>query len=338
MNTGIDSWECAYGENGWQVPAQFLPEKTEDLLAIGRFALLEGSPLSYNNLIELDRQLQTITHIAAAFELAGGIPAIALGTKHGNACGAGVAGRPVAATQLMLTGDRRAIFGGCVMLGFGVDAEVATVLASHASEGRRLLDLVAAASFSDEAIEILARKHGKCRVLANPALGALSGASLDTGLLRRRVRGGVLEQPNYTFVLDLSDPAVERVGTLSSSQERDLLLAWAIGSTSNSNTTTLVRDGQLLGNGTGQQDRVGSCALAVTRARGAGHDVTGAVAYSDSYFPFPDAPQTLIDAGVTALFCTTGSVRDDTVRETLGDGGVAVAQLPDRDARGFFGH
>ena len=99
-----------------------------------------------------------------------------------------------------------------------------------------------------------------------------------------------------------------------------------------------MRDGQLLGNGTGQQDRVGSCALAVTRARAAGHDLDGAVAYSDSYFPFPDAPETLIDAGVRAIFCTTGSVRDEIVRQTLRDGGVAVAQLPDREARGFFGH
>ena len=46
----------------------------------------------------------------------------------------------------------------------------------------------------------------------------------------------------------------------------------------------------------------------------------------------------LIDAGVVALFCTTGSLRDDVVRATLTDAGVALAQLPDRAARGFFGH
>jgi phosphoribosylaminoimidazolecarboxamide formyltransferase / IMP cyclohydrolase len=131
---------------------------------------------------------------------------------------------------------------------------------------------------------------------------------------------------------------VERFGTLERRQESDLLLAWAVGATSNSNTTTLVRNGQLIGNGVGQQDRVGGCSLAVTRARDAGHEVTGAVAYSDSYFPFPDAPQVLIDAGVGAIFCTSGSVRDEIVLEAMLDAGVAVARLPDRDARGFFGH
>jgi phosphoribosylaminoimidazolecarboxamide formyltransferase/IMP cyclohydrolase len=328
---------CAYGENAWQAPAQLVHDETDDPLAIGRFEQLEGSAPSYNNLIELDRQLQTLTHIAAAFDVAGdGVPAMAIGTKHGNACGAAVAGSALAATQLMLTGDTRAIFGGCVMLGFAVDETVADALVNHASEIRRLLDVVAAPAFTEEAIELLARKQGKCRILANPALRSLDRGSLDILPRVRPVRGGRLEQPNYAFVLDLAD--TERFGTLTASQERDLLLAWAVGSTSNSNTITLVRDGQLLGNGVGQQDRVGGCALAIMRARDAGHDIAGAAAYSDSFFPFPDGPQLLVDAGVSAVFCTSGSVRDDVVRQAFIDGGVALAQLPDRDARGFFGH
>jgi len=334
-----DPWQCAYGENAWQTPARLVHEETDDPLALGRFALLEGLAPSYNNLVEIDRQLQTITHIAAAFDVAGnGVPAVAVGTKHGNACGAAVASTPVEATRLMLTGDTRAIFGGCVMLGFVVDEEVADALLNHASEARRLLDTVAAAAVTDGAIDLLARKQGKCRVLANPALGDLGRRSIDTAPRRRQVRGGVMEQPNYTFILDLADPAVRRFGTLTRAQERDILLAWAVGSTSNSNTVTLVRDGRLLGNGVGQQDRVGACALAVTRARDAGHDTAGAAAYSDSYFPFPDAPQVLIDAGVRAIFCTSGSVRDDIVLQAMLDAGVGVVQLPDREARGFFGH
>ncbi len=332
-------WICAYGENAWQVPARLVHDETDDPLAISRFSLVEGSAPSYNNLVELDRQLQTITHMAAAFDVAGGpVPALAVGTKHGNACGAAAAASPVEATRLMVTGDTRAIFGGCVMLGFAVDAEVADALVNHASPSRRLLDTVAAATFTDEALELLARKHGKCRVLANPALGGLDRSSLDTVPRRRQVRGGALEQPNYTFVLDLAGPDLQRFGTLSPDQERDLLLAWAVGSTSNSNTVTIVRGGQLLGNGVGQQDRVGGCELAVKRARDAGHDIGGAVAYSDSFFPFPDAPRVLVDAGVSAVFCTSGSVRDEVVLQAMVDAGVSVAQLPDRQARGFFGH
>jgi phosphoribosylaminoimidazolecarboxamide formyltransferase / IMP cyclohydrolase len=334
---------CAYGENAAQAPAALLVTDLDDPLALGRFAQLEGSALSYNNLAELDRQLQTITHMAAAFDrpdAEGASVSLALGTKHGNACGAAAAATPADAIRRMLEGDLRAIFGGCVLLGFAVGAEEAELLISHAVEApaRRLLDLVTAASFSDEAVEILARKHGKCRLLANPALATLGRASLDAGPRTRPVRGGVLEQPNYTFVLDLDAPEIEATAPLSDAQRHDLLLAWAVGATSNSNTITLVRDGALIGNGVGQQDRVGCCALAIARATDAGHAIAGAVAYSDSFFPFPDAPQTLIDAGVSAVFSTSGSVRDDLVRQTFVDAGVPLVQLPDRAARGFFGH
>lgn len=337
---------CAYGENAAQAPAALLVSDLDDPLALGSFTQVEGAALSYNNLAELDRQLQTITHMAAAFDrseaeadAAAAPRALALGTKHGNACGAAATAATAEAIKKMLDGDPRAIFGGCVMLGFAVGAEEAELLTGHGMDGgRRLLDLVTAASFTDEAIELLARKHGKCRLLANPALGTLSRASLDTTPRTRPVRGGVLEQPNYTFVLDLDAEAIEATAPPTDAQRDDLLLAWAVGSTSNSNTITLVRDGALIGNGVGQQDRVSCAALAITRATDAGHATAGAVAYSDSFFPFPDGPQTLIDAGISAVFSTSGSVRDDAVRQTFLDAGVPLVQLPDKVARGFHAH
>ena len=329
-----ESFPCAYGENAAQAPAGLSAAETTDPLALGRFELLEGSAPSFNNLVDVDRQLQTITHMAAAFDGRG--LALAVGSKHGNACGAAAAATPAEAIQRMLEGDPRAIFGGCVMLGFAVGAEEAELLLHHASPTRRLLDLITAASFSDEAVEVLARKHGKCRLLANPALGSLDRDSVDTAPRQRYVRGGMLEQPNYTFVLDLGE--AEMTGELTDAQRDDLRLAWAVGATSNSNTITLVRDGALIGNGVGQQDRVSCCALALTRAKDAGHAIAGAVAYSDSFFPFPDAPETLLEAGVSAVFATSGSVRDDQVREAFAKAGVAFAQLPDKLARGFYGH
>lgn len=335
-----DGIECAYGENAWQAPARFVAAPdADDPLGLPRFELVDGSAPSYNNLAEIDRQLQTVTHIAAAFDVAGAAQTrIAVGTKHGNACGAAAGSDATLALQQMLMGDPRAIFGGVVMVNFEIDAAAAEVLLRYETPVRRLLDVVVAPAFGEAAVEALARKQGKCRLVANPALGALGRASLERGPRRRHVRGGYLEQPNYTFVLDLAAPEVTGSGELDEAASRDLLLAWAVGSTSNSNTVTLVRDGQLIGNGVGQQDRVGGCELAIARAAAAGHATAGAVAYSDSFFPFPDGPERLIEAGVRAVFCTSGSVRDDEVRRTFTDAGVHLVQLPDRSARGFFGH
>ncbi len=321
-----------YGENAWQAPAALYRTGGDDELALARFELVDGSAPSYNNWVDVDRMLQTITHVAAGFEHSfGSVPAIAIGVKHGNACGAAVGKEPVAAVKKMVMGDPRAIFGGLVMLNGMVDAALAEALLHHGVEtGRRLLDGVIAAGFTAEAIELLGRKGGKCRLLQNPALAKLSAKSLDAAQRWRYVRGGFLAQPNYTYVIDAAD--------FAPADAQDLVLAWAIGSTSNSNTVTLVQDGQLLGNGVGQQDRVGCCELAIKRATDAGHSVRGAAAYSDSFFPFADGPMVLADGGVRAILATSGSVRDDEVRAACAERKVAFYTAPDQEARGFFGH
>jgi phosphoribosylaminoimidazolecarboxamide formyltransferase/IMP cyclohydrolase len=129
-----------------------------------------------------------------------------------------------------------------------------------------------------------------------------------------------------------------KIGQLTPEEEENLLLAWAIGSTSNSNTVTLVKNGCLIGNGVGQQDRVGGCVLAVRRARDANHETSGAFAYSDSFFPFADGPEVLNEAGVRAIFASSGSVRDSEVQDSCRDKDMVLYLIPDKVGRGFFGH
>ena len=202
--------------------------------------------------------MQTMTHTGAGFEKNfSKVPEIAIGAKHGNACGAAFAENEIEAIDKMLQGDLRAIFGGSVMLNFNVDEKIAEELIhKYAGEGRRLLDIVAAPSFSTEAVEILSRKKGKCRILVNPAILKAGLSSLDSTSKFRYVRGGFLTQPNYTFVPNLSDR--KKDAPLSDKGIQDIILAWAVGCTSNSNTITIVKDGRLYGNGVGQQDRVGA--------------------------------------------------------------------------------
>lgn len=329
---------CKYGENAWQAPAALYTVKSDDPLALDKFELVAGTPPSYNNLCDLDRLLQTITHMVAGFALSTvGDPAgFAVGVKHGNACGAAV-GYPKAALTGMIDGDPRAIFGGLVMTSWEVDEELAEILLTHrVDHGRRILDGIAAPSFTEGAIKMLGRKGDKCRFLANPALGQMTAASLDARPRHRQVRGGFLRQPNYTFVPNL----MALIGGHAADFHlwRDLTIAWAVGSTSNSNAITLAANGKLLGNGVGQQDRVGAAELAIKRARDAGHETRGAKVYSDSFFPFTDGPLVLAEAGVETIFATSGSVNDNAVRAACEQLGVRFVTLPDAEARGFFGH
>lgn len=359
---GKKNLECAYGENAYQKPASLYEnldkEISGDKLAIHNWQLVAGSPLSYNNICDLDRMMQTMTHIGAGFEKNfSKVPHITIGAKHGNACGVGVSPKlnlgdlgEIESVDKMLEGDLRAIFGGSVMLNFNVDERIAEELIHKYSgigkdglPSRRLLDIVAAPSFSTEAIEILSRKKGKCRLLTNPAILKAGLSSLDTAKRFRYVRGGFLEQPNYTFVPEIKD--------------KNVLLAWGVGSTSNSNTITLVKDGRLYGNGVGQQDRVGAAKLAIFRADDAAAfannlgaelpsgssapkfaDLSNAVAYSDSFFPFIDAVEVLANRGIKTIFSTSGSVNDEKIIEFCKSKNVNLIMLPDSEARGFYQH
>ncbi len=332
--------ESKYGENAWQVPAGFL-NGGGDELSVSNFKLMAGQSPSYNNLADVDRLLQTITHIAAGFDTNfGKVPRIAVGVKHGNPCGAAVAEYPTDAIKKCLEGDLRAIFGGVIMVNFEIDDDLAEVLLTHKMpEGqRRLLDGIIAPSFSTSAIEMLKRKGDKCRFLVNKALGAANKSSLDQHTRFRYVRGGFLKQPNYNFILDFTSSSLNVSGSLSPGKQKDLLLAWAVGSTSNSNTVTLAKEGQLIGNGVGQQDRVSCCELAIKRAKDAGHNIENSAAYSDSFFPFTDGPKVLIEAGIKTIFATSGSVRDEEVKNFCKEHQATLVMLPDSMARGFFGH
>lgn len=82
---------CKYGENAWQTPAALLSRATDGPLALDKFKVVAGAAPSYNNYCDLDRLLQTMTHVAAAFDVnRGKVPYIALGCKHGNMCGAAI--------------------------------------------------------------------------------------------------------------------------------------------------------------------------------------------------------------------------------------------------------
>jgi phosphoribosylaminoimidazolecarboxamide formyltransferase/IMP cyclohydrolase len=337
---GEPGLECKYGENGYQTPAALYSSGTDDPLALDRFEVIQGTAPSYNNLCDLDRLLQTATHIAAGFDVnLGSVPSIAVACKHGNPCGAATGKNAEKVAKQALEGDLRAVFGGLVLLNFEVDEKIAEVLMTHKmSDGaRRLLDGIIAPAFTEGAAGMLERKGDKCRLMVNPALAKLNRGSLDAARRFRYVRGGFLAQPNYTFVPQLDADHVEREGG-GEGLTRDMILAWAVGSTSNSNTVTLVRERMLIGNGVGQQDRVGGCKLAVMRAADAGHDTRGAIAYSDSFFPFVDGTAELADAGITAILATSGSVRDQEVKDFCREKEITLFLYPDSQGRGFFGH
>jgi len=74
-----------------------------------------------------------------------------------------------------------------------------------------------------------------------------------------------------------------------------------------SNAIAVARDGQSLGIGAGQMNRVGSARIALAAA---GERARGAVLASDGFFPFDDTVRLAAAEGITAVIQPGGSVRD----------------------------
>ena len=107
----------------------------------------------------------------------------------------------------------------------------------------------------------------------------------------------------------------------SEAEWSELLFAWKVCKHVRSNAIVLGRDLATIGIGAGQMSRVDSVRLAIEKSRS---DIGGSVMASDAFFPFADAAQIGLDAGVTAVIQPGGSIRDPDVVAAVDAAGAAM--------------
>lgn len=303
-----------YGGNPAQAPAGFYRTPgNDDPLALHRFKVVGGTKLNYNDYCDLDRLIQTLRRIEAVFRLNWGGAGlnIMVGIKRGSLCGAAIGIGEQSETEIarkVALGDKLAMFGGWIIANFGISDTTALALVKAGMEDSSVVQKfggVVAPSFGCNVKDSLRRSGRTCRLMTNPALGR--SIEFDASPRIKQVCGGLMVQPNYTFVPKFDD--MEIYGERDKGLEVNLALAWAICCTSSSDTITLVNDGMLIGNGAGQPTRVGASKLAIERARSTGHmdKIRGAVAWSDSFFSYVNAAEVLFNNGIAAIFTTSGS-------------------------------
>ncbi len=128
------------------------------------------------------------------------------------------------------------------------------------------------------------------------------------GLSLRVIDGGYLVQTPDEVSVDRSEWQVVTKVAPTDAQWADLELAWRVVAKVTSNAIVLVKDGQAVGIGCGQQNRRDAGRLAGEKA--AGRAAGGAYA-SDAFFPFPDGLDGAIEAGAATVIQPGGSIRDD---------------------------
>jgi phosphoribosylaminoimidazolecarboxamide formyltransferase/IMP cyclohydrolase len=302
-----------YGENPHQPAARY--RRPGASVADGPFATgeppLQGKALSYNNVLDASA--------AAALGRALDGPACVI-VKHMNPCGAAERTTLREAWDAALAGDPVSAFGGVVALTRTVDAETAEGLASL------FLEVVVAPGFDDAARAILAEKSN-LRLIVDPVLGSEAASVVPHPLGSLRTTGGAVLVTAPDTRRD--DPSTWRVVTSrppSDGERRDLDLAWRLCRGVTSNAIVLVRGGRLVGFGSGQTSRVDAARQAVEKARAiSGPDsLAGAACASDAFYPFPDAVEVCLEAGVSAFVQPGGSVRDAEVIAAADRAGAAM--------------
>ena len=298
-----------YGENPHQ-PAHAERDRSGEASVLDA-EQLHGKPLSYNNLLDA----------SAALELAGNLARIA-GTpaavvvKHTNPCGAAAAGSMAEAARVALAGDPLAAYGGIMVASHEIDGPTADVLAGDDA----FLEVIAAPAFSAEALERLRGRWKNVRLLAFGELRAPG----DGTTIARQVPGGRLVQARDLRLLTL-DELTHAAGPEPDDATRSAaLLLDQVGRALWSNAVCLGRVTEgggfgLVGVGAGQVDRVTASRIAAEKA---GEAAAGAIAFSDAFFPFPDGPELLIDAGVRTIVHPGGSKRDELTFELCERHGV----------------
>ena len=286
--------DLRYGENPHQKAAVYSDGSNR---GIANARQLQGKELSYNNLVDLD----------AAWELCREFdePMCAI-IKHTNPCGAATGPDIVTAYRRALDADPVSAFGGVIGINQEIDEAAAEEIA------KLFVEAIAAPSYSQAAL-------ARFGVKKNLRLLQVKAAQPKTVL--KQVSGGMLLQDADVHTLTSSDLKIATKRQPTQEEMAALLFAWKICKHVKSNAIVYARNGQVVGVGAGQMSRVDSCKIGAAKAV---LPLSGTVAASDAFFPFPDGVKEIAKAGATAVIQPGGSVRDNEVVEAADKLGLAM--------------
>ena len=316
-----------YGENphqkGW-----FEPDSNIDPLAIQNFNQIQGKELSFNNYLDIDAAVFALSQVG------GKKPACVI-IKHTNPTGFSVKESIENVYEsAWYEGDPLAAFGGVIGLNRSINENLAKQMLVGKNKERKFFEVLLAPSIDKDALKLLAtRKY--LRVLINPALKNPK-PSINRDF--KKIRGGILYQDSDVNEIREKNLKVVTKKKPTKKQIKDLLFAWKAVKLCKSNAVSLVKNQTLIASGVGQQDRKESCKIAVMKARDLSRGKSkstplDSVAASDAFFPFPDGPRILIDAGVKAIIQPGGSVRDQETINLCNKKGISMVFTSTRSFR-----
>jgi phosphoribosylaminoimidazolecarboxamide formyltransferase / IMP cyclohydrolase len=334
--------DLRYGTNPHQPAAYYKPIAVKT--PIGDMEILKNgkSGLSQTNLEDISYAL----NIVKFFD----IPACAV-MKHVNPSGSAVQREGESLKDVYIKArdcDPRAAFGSVIAFNVEVNKETAEEIMGS------FVECVVAPSVTDEALAVFNDNETykinksvrilKCgnikdfpRYIGEADKSHQSVKVLADGSL-------IIAEPLLTNLKSVEDmkPAEsenKRAGkqvsekSVTQGQLNDLLAAWYININVRSNGVVIMKNGQTLSVGTGEQDRVGAVEQAIWKfeQKYEGKEtLQDSVMSSDGFFPFEDGVEVAAKAGITAIISPAGSLRDADVIKRANELGVALVHAPER--------
>ena len=285
-----------YGENPHQKAYHYVQDNNESY-ALQNAVQLHGKEMSYNNIQDASAALDILSEFDETTCVA---------VKHMNPCGVATGNSVFEAYSRAYEADPVSIFGGIVAVNGKVDKETAEKMHNI------FLEIILATDYDEEALEILTKKK-------NLRIYKLSEKNNNHEQQIKSVRGGILVQDFNDNLADEYESVTEK--KVDESQQRDIEFGLKVVKHVKSNAIVVVKDGQTLGIGAGQMNRVGSCKIALEQA---GEKARGAVLASDAFFPMRDSADIAADYGITAIVQPGGSIRDQESIDACNEKGVAM--------------
>jgi len=249
---------------------------------------LHGKVLSYNNYSDADSAINILKEFSKPTFIS---------LKHKNPCGIGCDDNHYNAWRKAYEGDKTSIFGGIIATNVPISEKIAEEI------NNLFIEIVIAPKFSDIALKILKQKKN-IRILTLKL-----EKNLNNNKKINSINGGLLIQ-DEDVISGYDTLKLVSKTNYNCTYLNDIKMALKIVKHLKSNAICVVQNGQLMGIGTGQVNRVNAVKHALDWNK---DKLNNAVLASDAFFPMPDSIEIISKYNVVSIVQPGGSIKDEII-------------------------
>lgn len=290
--------DLRYGENPHQKAGFYQNSLIGYSIASGE--QLHGKELSYNNIQDANAALEILKEFSESTVVA---------VKHMNPCGVGSGENISIAWERAYNADSVSIFGGIIASNRTITKEVAEKISEL------FLEIVIAPDYEEEAFSIIAQKKN-IRIMK-----LTTNQKTKNTKKCMSVMDGMLIQDGDQSYLDKDNVVCVTENKPTDQELNDLLFTWKVVKHVKSNAIVIGKNGQTIGIGAGQMNRVGAAKIALEQGK---EFSKGAVLASDAFFPLADTVEIAAQYGIKAIIQPGGSIKDELSIEACNKYGISM--------------